>query len=53
MTSQLVTYKLCDREFDCENCEFDRVFRNQSKKMTETVSEYNTKKDLFENYNKN
>ncbi|MFO7445857.1 MAG: hypothetical protein R6W90_05790 [Ignavibacteriaceae bacterium] len=33
MTSGLVKYKLCDKEFDCENCEFDRVFRNLSAKI--------------------
>jgi hypothetical protein len=30
MTSGLIKYKLCDREFDCENCEFDKVIRNLS-----------------------
>jgi hypothetical protein len=35
MTSELVRYKLCDKEFDCENCEFDKVFRNLSIKITD------------------
>ena len=35
MTSGLVKYKLCDKEFDCDNCEFDKVFRNLSVSMTE------------------
>ncbi len=48
MTSQQVAYKLCDREFDCENCEFDKVFKNQSKKMTETLPQHNTNNDLLE-----
>jgi hypothetical protein len=30
MSSHLVDYKLCDRDFDCENCQFDRVMRNKS-----------------------
>ncbi len=38
MTSELVKYKLCDKEFDCENCEFDKVFRNLSVKMNEKNS---------------
>jgi glycine cleavage system H lipoate-binding protein len=27
MTAGVVDYKLCDLEFDCENCSFDRAFR--------------------------
>jgi hypothetical protein len=42
MTSQQVSYKLCDREFDCENCEFDKIFRNHSTKITENESVSNT-----------
>jgi hypothetical protein len=30
MTSGLVAYKLCNFEFDCENCEFDKAFRKNS-----------------------
>ncbi len=37
MTSELVKYKLCDKEFDCENCEFDKVFRNLSVKMNDNL----------------
>jgi len=33
MTSGLVAYKLCGLEFDCDNCEFDRVFRKNSKSL--------------------
>jgi hypothetical protein len=33
MSSELVKYKLCDREFDCDNCEFDKVMRNLSLKL--------------------
>ncbi|MEJ2618290.1 MAG: hypothetical protein P8Z35_25265 [Ignavibacteriaceae bacterium] len=35
MTSQQVAYKLCDKKFDCENCEFDKAFRNHSTKLNE------------------
>ncbi len=42
MTSQQVAYKLCDMEYDCENCEFDKVFRNHSVRMNEQNSENNS-----------
>lgn len=28
MTANVVSYKLCDKQFDCEHCEFDQVVRN-------------------------
>ena len=28
MSSNIVDYKLCDKDFDCENCQFDKVIRN-------------------------
>lgn len=28
MTSGVIDYKLCDNNFDCENCPFDKVIRN-------------------------
>jgi hypothetical protein len=28
MSSNVVDYKLCDKDFDCEHCEFDKVIRN-------------------------
>jgi hypothetical protein len=28
MSSAVVEYKLCDKDFDCENCQFDKVIRN-------------------------
>ena len=28
MTSGVIDYKLCDHNFDCENCPFDKVIRN-------------------------
>jgi hypothetical protein len=30
MASNHVDYKLCDKEFDCDNCEFDKAIRNLS-----------------------
>ncbi len=30
MASNIVDYKLCDKDFDCENCSFDKVIRNSS-----------------------
>lgn|SRR5690606_516876 len=35
ITSELVSYKLCDKNYDCEHCEFDKVIRNLSAKLTE------------------
>ena len=29
-SSNHVAYKLCDKEFDCENCDFDKAIRNLS-----------------------
>jgi hypothetical protein len=49
MTSGLVKYKLCDKEFDCENCEFDRVFRNASAKTAEkNIPQNNNSADLVD-----
>ena len=30
MASGVIEYKLCDKKFDCENCQFDKVIRNFS-----------------------
>ncbi len=30
MASHVVDYKLCDKSFDCEHCDFDNVMRNRS-----------------------
>jgi hypothetical protein len=48
MSSGLVKYKLCDKEFDCENCEFDRVFRNVSARTDENKLPQNNNTDLVE-----
>lgn len=39
MSSSVVDYKLCDKNFDCEDCQFDKVIRNlavDSKRQTLT-----------------
>jgi hypothetical protein len=39
MSSSVVDYKLCDKDFDCENCQFDKVIRNlavDAKQQTST-----------------
>ncbi len=28
MASEVISYKLCDKGFDCENCQFDKVMQN-------------------------
>lgn len=38
MTSGVIEYKLCDKKFDCENCQFDKVFRNFSSDDQNTSS---------------
>jgi hypothetical protein len=48
MESGLVKYKLCDKELDCENCEFDKVFRNLSTKMSDKNNSDVQNKDLVE-----
>lgn len=49
MASELVKYKLCDKEFDCENCEFDKVFRNLSVKIEDkNIPADMQSKDLLE-----
>ena len=48
MASELVKYKLCDKEFDCENCEFDKVFRNLSVKVNDKNDPDLQNNDLIE-----
>jgi hypothetical protein len=33
MCSNIIDYKLCDKNFDCENCIFDKVIRNLSAEL--------------------
>lgn len=33
----LLKQKICNQEFDCENCEFDKIFRILSAKMNENI----------------
>lgn len=35
MSSGMVTYRLCDKKFNCENCLFDKVMRNQKIELKE------------------
>ena len=42
MASNVVEYKLCDNQFDCENCQFDKMIRNLSnEKETQLPSTIN------------
>ncbi|MCB9247743.1 MAG: hypothetical protein H6613_03995 [Ignavibacteriales bacterium] len=38
MTSGVIDYKLCDNNFDCENCPFDKVIRNLSNEKESQVN---------------
>ena len=38
MSSGIVEYKLCEKEFDCENCQFDKVIRNLSVDSKQQIS---------------
>jgi hypothetical protein len=43
MASQVLDYKLCDNQFDCENCPFDKVMRNLlNEKETQNTDIVNT-----------
>ncbi|RPI72734.1 MAG: hypothetical protein EHM47_07585 [Ignavibacteriales bacterium] len=42
MASGLVKYKLCDKDFDCENCEFDKVMMNFSAKLSDNQPQKST-----------
>lgn len=46
MTSGVIDYKLCDNNFDCENCPFDRIIKNLSnnkeRKFNGIVNDTNT-----------
>lgn len=39
MTSGLVAYKLCNFQFNCENCEFDKVFRKNNVVTGEKINQ--------------
>lgn len=41
MESGYVSYKLCDRNFDCENCPFDKSFRERKNEKTFSGEENN------------
>ena len=64
MSSGVVEYKLCDKDFDCENCPFDKVIRNLSDRSIQNDQSYtsdinndliyliikNIESEKFENY---
>ncbi len=35
MQSNIIKYKLCDFNFDCDNCLFDKVMRNRKNEINE------------------
>ncbi len=47
MSSNHVAYKLCDKEFDCENCDFDKAIRNLSGQNTLDVNDEDNHKDIL------
>lgn len=49
MSSNLVEYKLCDKNFDCDNCVFDKVMRNlfnENSKKANTIEDKSS--NIFE-----
>ena len=53
--SGIIGYKLCDRNFDCENCDLDKVLRktaeinSEIEKNTESSKNILTKINYFNN----
>lgn len=48
MTSGVIDYKLCDNNFDCENCPFDKVIRNLcDENETQFIGIVNDAKTIF------
>jgi len=49
----LLKHKLCNHEFDCENCEFDKIFRSLSAQMSDDNINFRAVKtpgeDMLEN----
>ena len=49
MASQVIEYKLCDNEFDCENCMFDKVMRNlMNKKEAQITGTTNAAEKIYQ-----
>jgi len=46
MSSMVIDYKLCDKQFNCENCQFDKAMRNKIDK-NESCSEISSPVDLI------
>ncbi len=48
MASGIVEYKLCDNQFDCEKCQFDKMLRNLSNdKETQLPNKLNVADNIF------
>ncbi|HSD64981.1 MAG TPA: hypothetical protein VLB50_14355 [Ignavibacteriaceae bacterium] len=39
MSSKIIDYKLCDKNFDCDNCAFDKIMRNINPENASVVSQ--------------
>ncbi len=49
MASEIVEYKLCDNQFDCENCQFDKMIRNLSnEKETQLPDKINCTNNILD-----
>ncbi|HMN49376.1 MAG TPA: hypothetical protein PKD67_09585 [Ignavibacteriaceae bacterium] len=49
MASGIVEYKLCDNQFDCENCQFDKMIRNlSSDKETQLPNKINVTDNILD-----
>ena len=49
MASEIIEYKLCDNNFECENCAFDKAMRNlMNKKETQNNSVVNVVDVIYE-----
>jgi len=47
----LVSYKLCDRDFECENCQFDQIMRQESRRGKKTPLESKSPTGAEESFN--
>lgn len=52
MASQVVEYKLCDNNFDCENCQFDKVMTNLFNDQQSINNKSNIAQVIAENLNR-
>jgi len=49
MDSNVIEYKLCDKNFDCENCQFYNVMRNPNYRVEDRLNKMQNLIDIFEN----